>query len=82
MAKQRTFYNTGVTRPIPFRKEQLRKLFYLVYDHTKELTEALHADIGKPPQEALGAEIGMTIQDILNVIKNVAPFQPQKLIIA
>ena len=73
VAKQRSFYNTGATRPIPFRKEQLRKLFYLINDHTQELADALHSDLRKPLQEAMGAEIGMTIQDVLHVIKHVTP---------
>lgn len=49
----------------------MRKLFYLVKDHTQELADALHADVGKPLQEAMAAELGMTLTDIINVVENV-----------
>jgi len=49
----------------------MRKLFYLVNDHIQELAKALHADVGKPLQEAMAAELGMTLQDIINVVENV-----------
>ena len=68
----RSFYDTGATRPLSFRKEQMRKLYYLVADHTEEFVQALDADVGKPRQEALAAELGLILQDIINVVKNVS----------
>lgn len=70
VAKQRTFFATGATRPLPFRKEQMRKLYYLVEDNQDGFLEALAADLAKPAQEAIVAELGLTLQDILHVIKN------------
>lgn len=49
----------------------MRKLFYLISDNIHELADALHADIGKPLQEAMAAELGLTMQDVVNVVKNV-----------
>jgi aldehyde dehydrogenase (NAD+) len=71
VSKQREYYNTGATRSLSFRKEQMRKLYYLVSDHTEEIGAALSSDLGKPLQEALGAELTMTLQDIINTVKNV-----------
>ena len=73
VSTQRAYFNTGATRPLSFRKEQLRKLYYLISDHNTELAAALSSDLGKPLQEAQGAEITMTMQDIINVVKNVLP---------
>jgi aldehyde dehydrogenase (NAD+) len=71
VAKQRAFFDTGATRPIPFRKEQMRKLYYLVEDNSDELVNALRADLGKPLQESLTGELGMLLQDIINTVENV-----------
>lgn len=73
VAAQRAFYNTGATRPLSFRKEQIRKLFYMVSDNTNDILAALDADLGKPKHEAFSQEITMTLQDIINVAKNVWP---------
>lgn len=51
----------------------MRKLFYLVDDNKAEFAKALHQDMARPAQEALGAEITMMLQDIINVVKNVSP---------
>jgi len=49
----------------------MRKLFYMLSDNTDELVAALKADLSKPLQESLGAEITAALQDIINVVKNV-----------
>jgi acyl-CoA reductase-like NAD-dependent aldehyde dehydrogenase len=64
-----------VTRPLSFRKEQLRKLFYLVDDNKAELTTALYEDLAKPAQEAASGEINVMLMDIINVVQNVLPSQ-------
>jgi hypothetical protein len=71
VAKQRAFFATGATHPLSFRKEQMRRLYYLVDDNQDAFLEALTADLAKPPQEAIVAELGLTLQDIVNVVKNV-----------
>jgi len=73
VAAQRTFFNTGATRPISFRKEQMRKLYYLIQDNIDELAAALKADLGKPMQELMAAELGIMMTDVLNVVENVYP---------
>lgn len=72
IAAQRAFFNTGATRPISFRKEQMRKLYYLIKDNIGELAEALKLDLGKPMQETMAAELGMAMTDIVNVVENVS----------
>ena len=43
----------------------------MINDNLDELIAALSSDLGKPVQESKGAELIMTLQDIINVVKNV-----------
>lgn len=43
----------GRTRPLAWRLEQLDRLSRLLAEHEQEVTDALGADLGKPPLEAL-----------------------------
>jgi aldehyde dehydrogenase (NAD+) len=76
VARQREYYNTGATRPLSFRKEQMRKLFYLVDDNKDAFVKALDEDLARPVQESLAAEITVILMDIINVVKNVPPSPP------
>ena len=49
----------------------MRKLYYLVKDNIDELAVALKADLGKPMQEIMASELGITMTDVLNVVENV-----------
>jgi len=51
----------------------MRKLYYLIEDNHDAFLEALVGDLGKPAQEAVVAELGLVLQDILNIVKNVGP---------
>jgi acyl-CoA reductase-like NAD-dependent aldehyde dehydrogenase len=43
----------------------------MISDHNDDMSAAMDVDMGKPLQEAQGAEIKMLLQDIVNVVKNV-----------
>ncbi|OJD21599.1 hypothetical protein ACJ73_07062 [Blastomyces percursus] len=66
-----TFY-LHKTRPIEFRIQQLRKLYWALKDREDLVAEALRLDLGKPKYEAYVSEIGMVENDIVFVQKNVA----------
>ncbi len=61
---QRTFFRTGETLPIKYRKQALNKLKKAIQAHEKELLEALHTDLGKSEMEAYMCEVGLTISEI------------------
>ncbi len=61
---QRTFFRTGETLPIQYRKQALNKLKKAIHAHEKELLEALHTDLGKSEMEAYMCEVGLTISEI------------------
>lgn len=69
LRQQRDFFNSGQTRPLAFRLQQLRKLKQAVLDHQDALIEALSADLRKPLLESYLTELG-AIQEIDYVVKH------------
>jgi aldehyde dehydrogenase (NAD+) len=53
----RATFESGVTRPLAWRTEQLHALRRLVAEGEEELLAAVAADLGKPPVEALVSDI-------------------------
>jgi len=47
---------SGKTRPIAFRKEQIKKLGFLVQDNEQAFADALRKDLGRPEGETLFGE--------------------------
>lgn len=66
---RKTFYSQK-TRPAEFRLKQLRKLYWTIVDHEKELLEACRRDLGKGSFEALSSEINWVENDIIFMTKN------------
>ncbi len=62
--KQRNFFWSHATKPIEFRKEQLRKLKAAFAKHENVLLDALKKDLNKPKQEAFTTELGITVAEI------------------
>jgi aldehyde dehydrogenase (NAD+) len=58
------FFNSGATRPIGFRIEQLKKLKEVILLHEAEILEALYKDLRKSTYEAFGSEIGQLLREI------------------
>lgn len=66
----RAYFDTGVTKPIAFRLQQLNKLKQAISDNTDRLHQALHADLKKSPEECWVTETGFLIAEISNTIGN------------
>lgn len=62
--EQRAFYETGGTRSVAARKENLKKLKEMLIDNEKEISKAVHKDLHKPAMEVVSAEILMVIEEI------------------
>ena len=56
----RKVYDTGRTRPLAWRKEQLKALLRMLSEREQEFAAALHEDLGKNPLEAYLTEISIT----------------------
>lgn len=66
---RQTFYSQK-TRPLEFRLQQLRKLYWAITDNQKELVEACKRDLGKGLFDATVSEIDWVRNDIIFVTKN------------
>lgn len=61
---QRTFFNSGTTRPLSFRRAMLKKLREAILLHEKDILSAVHTDLGKSDFEAFTTEITLVIREI------------------
>lgn len=66
---RKTFFSQK-TRPAEFRIKQLRKLYWAIADHEKEILEALQRDLRKSTFESFTAEINWTQNDIIFQTQN------------
>jgi aldehyde dehydrogenase (NAD+) len=58
LERLRAAFEAGHTRPLAWRREQLRAMREMLTARADVFLEALHADFGKPAFEALAADIG------------------------
>ncbi|KAI9882360.1 MAG: hypothetical protein M1823_005893 [Watsoniomyces obsoletus] len=58
------------TRPLEYRLQQLRKLYWAIHDNEDALIEACRLDMGKPRFEAAAGEVGWSKNDIMFTCKN------------
>ncbi len=76
---QRTFFLSGATRPLSFRRDQLRKLREAIELHEATLLAALHSDLRKSAAEAYTTEIGLVLSEIRHAERNLARWtKPQR----
>lgn len=70
VARLRHSFDEGVTRPLAWRREQLRALRRLLVEHAPEFDLALNEDLGKPPAEARLAETGFLVSEIDHTLRH------------
>ena len=68
--QMRSYYNSGITKPYAFRKEQLINLKGALKKYEKQFHEALYADLKKSPEECWGTERGCLLSEINGALKN------------
>ncbi|AFY72832.1 NAD-dependent aldehyde dehydrogenase [Synechococcus sp. PCC 7502] len=77
---QRQFFNTGVTKELKFRLEQLKLLAKITENNDRRTLDALKADLHKPAIEAYGSEILVTLGEIKYTLKHLKSWvKPQKV---
>ena len=69
---QRSFFATGATRDVAWRKQQLRALKAGLEKWEKPLCDALWEDLHKSSEEAFLTEIGLVYGEIGDALKHVA----------
>jgi aldehyde dehydrogenase (NAD+) len=70
LQQQQAFFNSRTTYPYAFRVKQLEALKQALYTHENQIYEALYEDLKKNKEECWVTEIGFTIAEINNAIKN------------
>ena len=78
VAGLRKTFATGRTRPVEWRRTQLRALERMVADNEALIAEALATDLGRKPFEAWLADIASTIAEARDAAKNVGKWTKRR----
>jgi len=78
--KQRNFFNSGKTRDISFRIQQLMTLRKAITENEEVILKAAASDMNKPSLEAYMSEIGTITNEVNDAIKNLNSWaKPKKV---
>jgi aldehyde dehydrogenase (NAD+) len=70
--RQRNFFQSGATRPLEFRRQQLRRLHDAIITHESALMGALHSDLRKSAAEAYVSEIGFLLSEVRHALRHLS----------
>ncbi len=76
----RHYYDSGVTRPYRFRKEQLLHLKRALLKYENALHDALYADLKKSPEESWVTETGFLLSEIRAALKGLPTWMEPELV--
>ncbi|MCG8337443.1 MAG: aldehyde dehydrogenase [Proteobacteria bacterium] len=80
LASQRTFFEKGTTLDVDFRLKQLKRLKQAIVQYEQKIFEALHKDLRKSGFEAFATEVGIVLDEISNMIKQLRKWsKPEKV---
>lgn len=68
--RHRTFFQSGATRPVHFRRARLETFSRAIENHEASLLAALHADLRKSDLQGYGTELGLVKAEIRHALKN------------
>ncbi len=76
----RNYYNSGATKPVDFRKKQLKNLKKAIEKYEQQLYAALYADLKKSPEECWVTENGFVITEINHALQHLDSWaEPEKV---
>lgn len=78
--KQRKLYRAGVTVPVHFRIEQLKKLKAKIEQNEDEILAALTMDLGKSAYEGFMCEVGLVKSELSHMIRHVRSYAKRKTV--
>lgn len=79
LLEMNTYYNSGRTREIGYRKHMLRKLKNTIKRYEEEILDALYKDLGKSHAEGFMTEIGIVYKSISHFIRRIDGFSRRKI---
>ena len=78
IASQKAFFNNGNTKPIAFRKEQLKKLKSLLKQNEEALDNAIYKDFKKSSFDNYTNELSLLYHDIDEALNNLSYWSKPK----
>ncbi|KAA1472621.1 aldehyde dehydrogenase [Dentipellis sp. KUC8613] len=63
-------FASGKTRPLAYRRQQLRQLGKMIQENEARLVAALHTDVGKPRLETTVADLGPVVYAVVDALKH------------
>ncbi len=78
LRKQRIFFNSGITKDIPFRIQQLSILKKAITENEDDILKACKSDMRKPPLEAYTSERGIVLNEVDYALKNLKSWSKPK----
>ena len=77
---QRTYFDTGATRPYAFRLAQLKKLQQALWDNEQLLERAMMQDFRKAPMEVYMCETGMVLEELRFHLKHLKGWMRERAV--
>ena len=77
---QRTYFDTGATRPYAFRLAQLKKLQQALRDNEQLLEQAMMQDFRKAPMEVYMCETGMVLEELRFHLKHLKGWMRERAV--
>lgn len=74
VARQKTYFASGITLPVEFRIAALRRLQDAIRRQESEIMDALQADLGKSTAESYMCEVGIVLSEISFMLKHVRSY--------
>ncbi len=71
---QKKYFSSGATLPVKTRIAALKKLYAVIKENEKMITDALTADLGKSALEGFMCEAGLVMSEISYMLKNIRRF--------
>ncbi|HUF83422.1 MAG TPA: aldehyde dehydrogenase family protein [Acidimicrobiia bacterium] len=80
VSRLRSTFESGRTRPLSWRREQLRRMKKMLKEREDDLLGALDADLGKPRLEAWASDIAIVVNEIDQALKHLKSWaKPEKV---
>ncbi len=80
VARLRSSFDSGRTRPLEYRQEQLAGLARLLKEHESEFESAIHHDLGRPSIEIYASEIALVASELALTRKKLRAWtKPQRV---
>ena len=78
MELQGEFFQSGKTNSVAFRKKMLKRMKVAISAYRKDIEDALIEDLGKSPFESYMSEVGMVLEEIDWMMKNLGKLSKDK----